>query len=90
MKIHSAVPENGCLIFMHYRGGREKTKKRCKTHTHPRPLAAADALKRRKRGERGRRRRRRIRKWRRRWKRRIIFAVIRNPSGSINLYSNDL
>jgi len=26
MKIRSAVPENGCLIFMHYRcGGRKKT-----------------------------------------------------------------
>ena len=28
MKIRSAVPENGCLIFMHYRGGREKNKKK--------------------------------------------------------------
>ena len=41
MKIRSAVPENGCLIFMHYRGGRKKNKKNiCKTHTHSRPLAA--------------------------------------------------
>jgi len=38
MKIRSAVPENGCLIFMHYRcGGRKKNKRRkakkniCKT-----------------------------------------------------------
>jgi len=43
MKILSAVPENGCLIFMHYRGGRKKNKKSCKTYTHPRHLAAADA-----------------------------------------------
>jgi len=28
MKIRSAVPENGCLILMHYRGGREKNKKK--------------------------------------------------------------
>jgi len=27
MKIRSAIPANGCLIFMHYRGGREKNKK---------------------------------------------------------------
>jgi len=40
MKIRSAVPENGYLIFMHYSGGR---KKRCKTYTPPRHLAAADA-----------------------------------------------
>jgi len=26
MKIRSAVPENGCLIFMHYRNGRKKTR----------------------------------------------------------------
>ena len=44
MKMRSAVPENGCLIFMHYRGGRKKKQtKICKTYTHPRPLAAADA-----------------------------------------------
>jgi len=44
MKIRSAVAENGCLIFMHYRGGwKKKQKKRCKTYTHPRPLAAVDA-----------------------------------------------
>jgi len=43
MKIRSAVPENGCFIFMHYRGGREKNKKRCKIYTHPHHLAAADA-----------------------------------------------
>jgi len=44
MKIRSAIPEIGCLIFMHYRGGRKKNKKkRCKTYTHPRHLAAADA-----------------------------------------------
>jgi len=44
MKIRSAVPDNGCLIFMHYRGERKKKqKKRCKTYTHPLPLAAADA-----------------------------------------------
>jgi len=24
MKIRSAIPENGCLIFMHYRGGQNK------------------------------------------------------------------
>jgi len=41
MKIRSAVLENGCLIFMQYRGGRKKeTKKRCKTYAHPRFLAA--------------------------------------------------
>jgi len=46
MKIRSAVPENGCLIFMHYRCGERKTtttKTDCKTYTHPRHLAAADA-----------------------------------------------
>jgi len=48
MKIRSAVPENGCLIFMHYRcGGRKKATKRkktdCKTYTHPRHLTAVDA-----------------------------------------------
>jgi len=42
MEIHSAVPENGCLIFMHYRCGGQK-KNICKTYTHPRHLAAADA-----------------------------------------------
>jgi len=26
MKIRSAVPENGCLIFMHYRCGGQRTK----------------------------------------------------------------
>ena len=46
MKIRSAVPENGCLIFMHFvvangkRRGRQKTD--CKTYTHLRHLAAAD------------------------------------------------
>jgi len=31
MKIRSAVPENGCLIFMHYRcGGRKKKQKKTK------------------------------------------------------------
>jgi len=48
VKIRSAVPENGCLIFMHYRGGRKTNKKKQKknigkTYTHPRHLAAADA-----------------------------------------------
>jgi len=40
MKIRSAVPENDCLIFMHYRcGGRKKQKNTniCKTYTHPAP-----------------------------------------------------
>jgi len=38
MKIRSAVPENGCLIFC---GGRKMQKKNiCKTYTHSRPLAA--------------------------------------------------
>ena len=37
MKIRSAVPENGCLILMHYRcGGRKNI---CKTYMHPRRLA---------------------------------------------------
>ena len=43
MKIRSAVPENGCLIFMHYRCGGRKKQKRQKTsvkHTHSRHLAA--------------------------------------------------
>jgi len=32
MKIRSAVPENGCLIFMHYLcGGRKKEQKKIKT-----------------------------------------------------------
>jgi len=31
MKIRSAIPENGCLIFMHYRGGRKTQKKKQKT-----------------------------------------------------------
>ena len=43
MKIRSAVPENGCFIFMHYRvadGNSKKTRKNiCKTYTHLRPLA---------------------------------------------------
>jgi len=48
MQIRSAVPENGCLIFMHFvvADGKKakKTKKNiCKTYTHPRYLAAADA-----------------------------------------------
>ena len=30
MKIRSAVPENGCLIFMHYRGGLKKKQKKNK------------------------------------------------------------
>ena len=38
MKIRSAVPENGCLIFC---GGRKKKQKNiCKTYTHLRPIAA--------------------------------------------------
>jgi len=37
MKIRSAVPKNLCTIVADGR------KKRCKTYTHPRPLAAADA-----------------------------------------------
>jgi len=41
MKISSAVPENGCLIFMHYRGGRKK-RKRCKTYASA-PPSGADA-----------------------------------------------
>ena len=42
MKIRSAIPENGCLIFTHYRcGGRKKNKRNiCKTYTHSRPIAA--------------------------------------------------
>jgi len=44
MKIRSAVPENGCLIFMHYlvtdRKRMQKAKNICKTHTHSHPLAA--------------------------------------------------
>ena len=42
MKIRSAVPENGCLIFMHYRCGRRKKQKKtdCTTYTHSRHLAA--------------------------------------------------
>jgi len=40
MKIRSAVPENGCLIFMHYRvADGKKTKNICKTYTHSRHLA---------------------------------------------------
>jgi len=41
MKIRSAVPENGCLIFMHYHCGKQKKKtKNAVKHTHLRPLAA--------------------------------------------------
>jgi len=43
MKIRSAFPENGCLIFMHYRvanGKTVKTKNIYKTYTHSRHLAA--------------------------------------------------
>jgi len=45
MKICSAVPENDCLILMHYHCGgqkkKQKTKKNiCKTYTHSRPLEA--------------------------------------------------
>jgi len=49
MKIHSAVPENGCLVFFDGRKKQKKTENRkqkkniCKTYTHPRHLAAADA-----------------------------------------------
>jgi len=39
MKIRSAVPENGCLIFLTDGKSRKKTKKNkkniCKTYTHP-------------------------------------------------------
>jgi len=31
MKIRSAVPENGCLIFMHYRGRGGRKQKQKKT-----------------------------------------------------------
>jgi len=48
MKICSAVPENSCLIFMHYRVADEKKTKKnkkkqkniCKTYTHSHHLAA--------------------------------------------------
>jgi len=40
MKIRSAIPENGCLIFMHYRRIAWRTEKNiCKAYTHSRPLA---------------------------------------------------
>jgi len=42
MKIRSAVPENGCLVFLWRTGKKQKTKKTkktkkniCKTYTHP-------------------------------------------------------
>jgi len=45
MKIRSAAPENGCLIFMHYRMANEKKtesrKQKAKgKKTHSRPLEA--------------------------------------------------
>jgi len=43
MKIRSAVPEKGSHIYALSWWTEKKTKKRCKTYTHPRPLAAADA-----------------------------------------------
>jgi len=46
MKICSAIPENGCLIFCGEWKKTEKTKNKkdiCKTYMHPRHLAAADA-----------------------------------------------
>ena len=40
MKIRSAVPENGCLIFMHYLVANGKKTERSVQHTHSRHLAA--------------------------------------------------
>jgi len=40
MKIRSAVPENGCLIFdgrKNNKKAKQKTKNNCKTYTHPPP-----------------------------------------------------
>jgi len=48
MKIRSAVPENGCLVFLWWMEKNKKQKKKqkniCKTYMHLRPLAgSADA-----------------------------------------------
>jgi len=42
MKIRSAVPENGCLIFTHYlvANGKRRQKTDCKTYMHSHHLAA--------------------------------------------------
>jgi len=36
VKIHSAIPENGCLVFLWQTEKAKKTKNICKKYTHPR------------------------------------------------------
>jgi len=43
MKIHSGIPENGSHHCADGKKQKKKQKNICKTYTHPRHLAAADA-----------------------------------------------